>query len=117
MDTETNDPREPLSVLNVVLGGWLFISAFIWTHTTAQMTNTSVVGGLCAVLSALAMGGHSRARYLTMPLAIWLFLSSWAIPTVDQRTEWNNVLVAIAIFVVSLLLSGEEDLQSRPQTH
>jgi hypothetical protein len=36
-------------------------------------------------------------------LAIWLFISAWALPTIRAGTTWNNVIVAIAIFVVSLL--------------
>jgi hypothetical protein len=27
-------------VANIVLGIWLFLSAFLWLHSAAQMTNT-----------------------------------------------------------------------------
>ena len=42
---------------NVVLGIWLFISAFLWPHAPAQMANTEIVGVLCVVFGLVAMGG------------------------------------------------------------
>ncbi|MGH7271714.1 MAG: hypothetical protein ACREJ3_14885, partial [Polyangiaceae bacterium] len=45
-------------------------------------------------------------RYLNTILAIWLFISAWSLPAQSVGTIWNNVLVAIAIFIVSLASSG-----------
>ncbi len=85
----------------MILGIWLFISAFIWPHTQAQMTNTWILGLLCVVFAVIAMS-NPNARYLNTALSIWLFISAFAIPTIRTGTVWNNALVAIAIFVVSL---------------
>lgn len=87
--------------LNVVLGVWLFISAFIWPHSTEQMTNTWILGVLAVIFALVAMA-REQARYLNTILSIWLFISAWALPHVSTGTVWNNVLVAIAIFIVSL---------------
>ena len=95
-------------VVNAVLGLWLFISAFIWPHTLAQHTNTWICGVLCVVFALIGLAAPA-ARYLNTILAIWLFISAWALPTVNAGTIWNNVLVAIAIFVVSLVPSAPED--------
>ncbi len=94
----------PPRIINVILGVWLFISAFIWPHTSAQMTNTWILGVLCVVFALVAMA-VPWVRYLNTLLAIWLFISAWALPTVSPGTIWNNVLVAIAIFIVSLVPS------------
>lgn len=91
-------------IVNILLGIWLFISAFIWIHTPAQMTNTWIVGLLAVLFSAIALA-VPRARYLNTVLAVWLFISVWVIPTVALGTMWNNVLVAIAIFIFSLVPS------------
>jgi hypothetical protein len=88
-------------VANVILGLWLFISAFIWPHTYEQMTNTWIVGVLCIAFAVIAMR-VPEVRYLNTILAIWLFISAWALPTMDTATRWNNALVAIAIFFCSL---------------
>ncbi|MCC6559108.1 MAG: SPW repeat protein [Polyangiaceae bacterium] len=88
--------------INIALGVWLFISAFIWPHSYAQFTNSWLVGVLCVVFAVVAMWAPP-ARYLNAALAVWLFISAWALPTRSPGTVWNNVIVAIAIFVVSLL--------------
>ena len=58
-------------VANIILGIWLFISAFAWPHTYAQMTNTWIVGLLCVVFAVIAMR-VPEARYLNTVLSIWL---------------------------------------------
>lgn len=88
-------------VANIILGIWLFISAFLWPHGYTQMTNTWIVGVLCVAFALIATR-VSEVRYLNTILAIWLFISAWVLPTATAGTRWNNVLVAIAIFFVSL---------------
>jgi hypothetical protein len=89
-------------ILNAIIGVWLFISAFVWTHSQAQLTNTWICGVLCVVFALIATA-VPPARYLNTLLAIWLFISAWALPTASAGTIWNNVLCAIAIFIVSLV--------------
>jgi hypothetical protein len=88
-------------IVNIILGIWLFISAFIWMHSPAQMTNTWIVGVLAVAFALIAMR-VPEVRYLNTILAIWLFVSVWALPSVTEGTRWNNALVAIAMFFVSL---------------
>jgi hypothetical protein len=91
---------------NVVLGVWLFISAFLWPHSQAQLTNTWLMGVLCVVF-ALAAAYAAPVRYLNVLLAIWLFISAFALPRVTVGTTWNNAIVAILIFLVALIPSGK----------
>lgn len=97
-------------IVNVVLGAWLFVSAFVWRHSPPQLTNSWVVGVLCVAFALIAMSMPS-ARYLNTALSIWLFLSAFLLPRISTATLWNNVLVAIAIFVVSLVPSEEAPLR------
>lgn len=97
-------PSPSARMMNAALGVWLFISAFLWPHTMAQRTNTWILGVLTVIFSVAAMR-EPRARYLNTILAIWLFISAWALPRISAGTVWNNVLVAIAIFVLSLVPS------------
>ncbi len=86
---------------NLILGIWLFVSAFLWEHTTAERTNTWILGVLCAVFALLAMK-EAGARWLNTALAVWLFISVWALPHDNAGTMWNNAIVAIVVFFVSL---------------
>jgi hypothetical protein len=91
-------------VANIVLGIWLFISAFAWQHTAAQMTNTWIVGVVAIVFAGLAFA-YSQARYVNTLLAIWLFISAFALPRITGATAWNNAIVAILMFAFSLVPS------------
>jgi hypothetical protein len=88
-------------VINIIVGIWLFISAFVWPHTYSQMTNTWIVGVLCVAFALIAMR-VPEARYLNTILAVWLFISVWALPTIRSGTAWNNVIMAIIMFFASL---------------
>lgn len=103
--------------LNVILGIWLFISAFAWQHTTAQFTNTWILGVLCVIFALIAMR-VPQVRYVNTILAIWLFISAFALPHANAATQWNNCLVAIAIFIVSLVPTemGERMFPARRAT-
>jgi hypothetical protein len=95
------DRLAPARIISIILGIWLFISAFAWMHTYAQMTNTWILGVL-AVAFAIIATRVPEVRYLNTILAVWLFISVWALPATSTATMWNNALVALAIFFVSL---------------
>ncbi len=89
-------------LFNVAVGIWLFFSAFIWPHTPAQMLDTALVG-LAIVLIAALGTGIPRLRYANTALAVWLFVSAWVLPTRSSGTFLNDVIVALAVFIVSLI--------------
>jgi len=91
----------PARVANIVGGVWLFVSAFIWQHSPQQMTNTWIVGLLCVAFGLVALA-VPEARYLNTALSIWLFVSAFVLPRVSEGTLWNNVICAIAVFLLSL---------------
>jgi hypothetical protein len=98
------DTTSAARAVNVILGIWLFLSAFLWPHSAAQRTNTWILGVLCVAFALSAMRSP-ESRYLNTILAIWLFISVWALPSISIATQWNNAIVAIAIFVASLVPS------------
>jgi hypothetical protein len=90
-------------IANVILGAWLFISAFAWPHSSAQMTNTWILGVLQVIFALVALFANSQARYLNTVLSIWLFISAFALPRIAIETTWNNAIVAILTFLFSLV--------------
>ena len=54
--------------INMILGGWLFVSAFVWNHSAIERVNVAYVGSLIFVSSLLAVS-KTRARYMTGLLA------------------------------------------------
>ncbi len=98
--------------LNLLLGVWLFISAFAWEHSAPERTNTWILGVLCVAFALIAMTTPT-ARWLNTALSVWLFVSVWALPHHVLGTMWNNALVAIAVFLLSLVPGeGERPLEA-----
>ncbi len=92
----------PARTLNVIIGVWLFVSAFAWRHSPASFTNTWIVGLLVAIFALVAMRTPA-ARFVNTALSIWLFVAAFALPHATSGTVWNNALCAIAIFILSLV--------------
>jgi hypothetical protein len=87
---------------NLLLGGWLLVSAFAWQHSLAQRTDDIVVGYLC-FLAALAATRIPSARHVNSLIAVWLLLSTFALPHAHVETVVNGALVALAMFLLSLV--------------
>ena len=88
--------------VNLVAGIWLFISAFAWPHAEAAQTNTWIVGVLIAIASIWAMFAPA-VRFANTIFAIYLFVSAFGFFHENAGTIWNNVIVAVIVFVVSLM--------------
>jgi hypothetical protein len=100
--TRSRDPYLWARIVNFFIGVWLFISAFVWPHTASSMTNTWILGVLIAVFALIGMAQPS-ARWLNTLASIWLFFSTLSIFHSNQATVWNNVIVAIVVFVLSFV--------------
>jgi hypothetical protein len=94
--------------LNVACGAWLFGSAFQWAHSTPQFQNVVMVGFLVAAFALVALV-VPFARYVNSLLAGWLLISAFALPSLHRATVYNSLLLGIAIFVVSLAGTPEDD--------
>lgn len=91
-------------VANVVLGVWLFTTAFAWPHSLAQAANTALVG-VAIVIVAFAGMSRPRLRFVNTALSAWLFVSALLLPTLSGATVWNNALVALVAFALSFVRS------------
>jgi len=91
-------------MINVLLGGWLLISSFLWEHSSAQVTNSWLVGVAAVIVAAIA-ASVDGARYLNVLLAIWLFIAAFALPHASIGTVVNDIVVAVAMLAMSLLPS------------
>ncbi len=111
--SRTNEPRTVASdvaclwprAVNLVLGVWLSISVFSWPHAGWQFINT-LVPGVLIVVFALVGCVVPRIRYLNTALSAYLLVSALCYPSstlAEMATQWNNSMVALWIFLVSVL--------------
>lgn len=93
-------------IARIILGIWLFLSAFLWQHGPEQFANTWIVG-LAIVLFALIGGARIVSfRMFSVLAAIWLFISLWVLPTPEPTTRWNNAVVAVLVVLFTLVPGG-----------
>ena len=89
-------------VANALLGGWLFLSAFLWPHTTQQRVN-AWVAGMIAVTAALAgLGRATWGRYVNAGLGAWLIASAMFLPRLRIGTAFNHVFVGFALIMFAM---------------
>ncbi len=99
--------------LNALIAAWLFVSAFAWTHTMELRQDTWIVG-LLMFIAALAAVAAPAFRWVNTVLAVWLFISTLALPHTMPATMWNNIIVSIVVFVLSLIPSEKPSHAGRP---
>lgn len=88
------------SWVNLIIGIWLIVSAFVLPHTMGAETNTWIVGILIAGAALWSMFAPPF-RFADTILAIWLFFSTLGFS--HDASVWNNVIAAIVVFLVSLV--------------
>lgn len=86
--------------VNVMLGVWLFFSAFFWHHAQRQFNNAWVVGIAVMILATMAVR-FDELRLANLVLAVWLFVSLWLLPRDSSVTLWNNLAASVAMFIVA----------------
>jgi hypothetical protein len=105
-------------IFNILMGLWLFASAFVWPHSRAQLATTAICGvltTLCAVLTSY----DSRSRYLTAAVGALVVVLAFALHPLGSATFWHNGIIGISIAVAGLADRGpladlyERDLYGR----
>jgi hypothetical protein len=76
---------------NAIVGLWLFVSAFLWPHETAQRSNALGVGIVVVTAALAGLMGQRWGRYLNALLGGWLIVSAlfWG----DSRATFINHMV------------------------
>jgi hypothetical protein len=103
-------------VIDVALGLWLCASAFLWPHGTLQFFNALVIGLAIITDAALALAGHERARFTNRALAVWLFVSNLLLPGTTLATSWNHSVLAVVLFLLSMVPTVHADRHAHVTT-
>jgi hypothetical protein len=95
-------PGRTARTLNLILGVWLFVSAFLWSHTPADRVSCWAVGIGVIAFAIIAMT-LPVARWVNAALAVWLFISAFALPHLHAGTRWNEVIVSLLVFFLAIV--------------
>ena len=105
-------------VFNILMGLWLFASAFILPQSRGQVASTAICGALVALFAALT-SYNRRARYLTAAVGVLVVVLAFALHPLGSATFWHNGIMGISIAVAAVADRGpladryERDLYGR----
>jgi hypothetical protein len=109
-----NTSRVWVRYANASLGGWLFVSPFLWAHSAAARTNAWIVGLLIFVVAIVATTLRPMRAANTL-LAIWLILTTLAFRHRISFTLWHDGLIAVLVLAFSLIPEKGEALRGSPE--
>jgi hypothetical protein len=87
-------------IFNILMGLWLFASAFILPQGRAQLASTAICGALTAVFAALTSYDR-RARYLAEAVGVLVVVLAFAGHPLGSATFWHNGIMGISIAVAA----------------
>jgi hypothetical protein len=105
-------------IFNILMGLWLFVSAFVLPQGRAQFVSTAVCGVLATLFAALT-SYDGRSRYLTAAVGALVVVLAFALHPLGSATFWHNGIIGISIAVAGLADRGpladlyERDLYGR----
>jgi hypothetical protein len=85
-------------IFNILMGVWLFASAFILPQGRVQLASTAICGVL-TTLSAALTSYDLRARYLTEAIGALVVVLAFTVHPLGSATFWHNGVMGISIAV------------------
>lgn len=85
-------------IFNILMGVWLFASAFILPQGRVQFASTALCGALAALFAAMT-NFDLRARYASMAVGALVVLLAFAVQPMGSATFWHNGVMGISIAV------------------
>jgi hypothetical protein len=92
-------------LVNVSLGFWLYLSAFLWPHTHFERSNAWVCGIVAVTSALLGLRAVRVGRYVNALVGAWLIVSALFMRRSMGATFWNHLLVGFALALFAMLPS------------
>jgi hypothetical protein len=85
-------------IFNILMGVWLFASAFVLPQGRVQFASTAVCGALTA-LFAVFTNYDLRSRYVLAAIGALVVVLAFAVQPMGSATFWHNGIMGISIAV------------------
>jgi hypothetical protein len=102
--------------LSVAVGTWLMFAPAVLGIGIEQPAADSdhLVGAIIIVIAVVSFAEVGRpARYLNVPLGMWLLTAPWFLAGATSVSKWNSAAMGIAIVLLSLPLGRLRDHYGR----
>ena len=87
-------------IFNILMGVWLFASAFILPQGRVQFASTALCGALAALFAAMT-NYDLRSRYASMAVGALVVVLALAVQPMGSATFWHNGIMGISIAVAA----------------
>jgi hypothetical protein len=87
-------------IFNILMGMWLFVSAFVWPQGRGQVATTALCGVL-TTLTAVLTSYDNRSRYLTEVIGALVVVLAFTVQPLGSATFWHNGIMGISIAVAA----------------
>lgn len=98
--------------LCVAVGVWLMFApaAFGIGIEKPAADSDHLIGAMIIVVAIIALAEVARpARFLNVPLGLWLMVAPWFLPGATSASQWNSAAMGLATVVLSLPLGKLRD--------
>jgi hypothetical protein len=85
-------------IFNILMGVWLFASAFVLPQSRVQLASTALCGALAALFAAFT-NYDLRSRYISAAIGALVVVLAFAIHPLGSATFWHNGIMGISIAV------------------
>ena len=105
-------------IFNLLMGLWLFASAFVLPQGRGQLAATATCGALTVLFAALTSYDR-RSRYVTAAVGVLVVVLAFAVHQLGSATFWHNAIIGVSIAVAAVADRGpladryERDLYGR----
>jgi hypothetical protein len=90
-------------LLSAALGVWLMFAPAVFGTQARAADSDHLVGALVVTFAVIAIGEVGRAvRFLNVLFGTWLLIAPWALSGFAAGARWNDVLIGVALIVLSL---------------
>lgn len=98
--------------LATAIGVWLMFApaAFGIGIEQAAADSDHLVGSIIIVIAIISLAEVARpARFLNVPLGLWLIIAPWFLPGSTTASQWNSAAMGVAVVLLSLPLGKLRD--------
>jgi hypothetical protein len=89
----------------IPFGIWILVSPFVlgYDHKTAGMLSTVIVGAVMVLIGIASEWVNTEFLALTVPFALWLFVSGFVQGLWGLNLLWSNVILAFLAITVACI--------------
>ena len=94
-----------IGLTEMILGIWLFVSAFAGLSLVGSTLNDFLVGSICVSISFFIAGGRPWQSWITGILGLWLIVAALIPPLLHGVGLYlNDIIVGSIIIAIGLMI-------------